>query len=437
MTAEEEAREIAVEAYVYAYPLVLSELTRRVRVGTVPETMNRIQHRREYVDAGFTEVVRPNADTLYSTLWFDVSQEPLAIGVPDSGGRYYLLPMMDLWTDVFAAPGSRTTGNDAQLIVIAAADWQGQVPDGAILLRSPTAVGWMIGRTQTNGPADYRAVHQFQDGIQVCPLSQLGNRAYEAPPLAPSAGHWDLRTPPVVQVEKLDAQEFFAFFAQLLQANPPHANDYAIVHRMARIGLVAGKTFSLAALPPAALRGVAAAPALALEEIKNQLGAGVRSQGWRIRLTAIGTYGTDYRMRAGVAYAGLGALPVEDAVYPLAFADADGKPFASEGRYVLHFDADEIPPARAFWSLTMYDERQLFTPNPIRRYAIGDRDPLNFNADGSLDIYIQQGSPGAERESNWLPAPAAGTFTMNLRVYWPEASLLNGKWLPPAVRRVG
>jgi hypothetical protein len=143
-------------------------------------------------------------------------------------------------------------------------------------------------------------------------------------------------------------------------------------------------------------------------------------------MTAIGTYGTDYLHRAGVAYGGYGANAIQDALYPTAFADADGKPFSSDKRYVLHFAKDQTPPVRAFWSLTMYDERQLFTANPINRFAIGDRDKLIFNGDGSLDLYIQRESPGKDKESNWLPAPKSGAFTMNLRLYWPKIEATNG-----------
>ena len=248
---------------------------------------------------------------------------------------------------------------------------------------------------------------------------------------------WDMKTPPVEAVEKMSAAEFFALFAELMKANPPHANDYPVVHRMARIGIEPGKSFSLAAASPEARQALEAAAPAAMQLIKQGLTrVGVRQNGWRTNLSNIGTYGTDYRARAGIAFGGLGANPVEDAIYPSAFADADGKPFSSDNRYVLRFSREQIPPARAFWSLTMYDQRQFFAANPINRFAIGDRDKLKFNADGSLELYIQRASPGADKESNWLPAPASGPFTMNLRLYWPKPEALDGSWAPPPVRRV-
>ncbi|MEJ8821033.1 DUF1254 domain-containing protein [Variovorax humicola] len=431
----EEAREIAVEAYVYAYPAVMLELTRRVSLGRPDAApMNKFAHRSAFPDAGFDMVVRPNADTLYSILWFDVSSEPLVINVPDSSDRYYLLQMLDAWSDTFAVPGSRTTGNAAQRIVVAGPTWQGEVPHATTLVRSPTASGWIIGRTQTNGAADYRNVHRFQAGLTATPLRALG-KPCAAPPSALDPS-WDLATPPVEAIEKLDAQAYFELFVELMFLNPPHANDYPMLHRLARIGIEPGRPFSFATATLQVRQALEAAAGPALALVKNALATmGVRHNGWRTNLTAIGTYGADYRARAAIAFAGLGANPIEDAVYPRAFADEDGRTLSSDASYVLRFSKEQLPPVRAFWSLTMYDQRQLFAANAMNRYAIGDRDPLHFNADGSLEIHIQRKSPGKDKESNWLPAPASGPFTMNLRLYWPKAEALDGRWTPPPIRR--
>jgi len=435
----EEAREIAREAYIYAYPMVLMEVTRRASTNVVEPAgltapINQLAHAREFPDASFTIVVRPNADTLYSALTFDVSKEPLVFSVPDSGGRYYLLPFLDYWTDVFTVPGKRTTGTAAQTFAIVGPGWRGKLPRGVERYDSPTASGLLIGRTQTNGKADYEAVRKFQDGIKIVPLSAYGKPF--TPPKGKVRPDQDM-SPPPDQVDKMDAATFFAMFAELMKQNPPHANDYPILDRMKRIGMTPGKAYSVASQPQGVQDALSAAPPSALKDIKEAWRkAGVLANGWRTNLTAIGTYGTDYLHRAGVAYGGLGANVPDDAVYPTAFADADGQPFDNGKRYVLHFNKDQIPPARAFWSLTMYDERQLFTANPINRYAIGDRDRLAFNSDGSLDLYIQRESPAKEKESNWLPAPASGSFTMNLRLYWPKVEVLNGSWAPPPVKKV-
>jgi hypothetical protein len=433
----EEAGEIAVEAYIYAYPIILCELTRRASVGT-GIVANQFSHMREFPDPGFTLVVRPNADTLYSQLWFDVSREPLAITVPDSSGRYYLLPMLDLWTDVFDSIGSRTTGTGAQLIVLARDGWQGKLPQGALLIHSPTSMGWLIGRTQTNGPADYPNVHRFQDGMNAAPLSRPGQPPPEPKGEAPGdRSSYDTKTPPVEQIEKLTVDAYFRLLTDLMLTNPPHVDDYPILHRMARIGIRPGESFVFSALSPEVKAAIDRAPAAALPQIKAGINSlGVVMNGWRVALSFIGAYGTAYRTRAAVAFGGLGANLPEDAVYPSAFVDGEGQPFSSDRRYVLHFKKTELPPVRGFWSLTLYDERQLFAPNPKNRYTIGDRDSLTLNPDGSLDLYIQRESPGPSRESNWLPAPARGSFTLNLRLYWPRSEVLTGIWAPPPIKKV-
>lgn len=437
--SSEEAREIAQEAYIYAYPMVLADATRHVMTNVAEAAglrgpMNQISHTRVFPDASFTDGIRPDVDTLYSVMYFDVSNEPMVLSVPASGGRYYLLPMLDMWTDVFAVPGKRTTGTGAQTFAVVGPRWQGQLPARMTEYRSPTAIVTLIGRTQTDGKADYAAVHEFQDGIKAVPLSAWG-KPY-TPPKATVNPSLDMSAPRD-QVEKMDAQTFFSRFAELMKDNPPHANDYPILSRMKRIGLEAGKSFSLASAPEEVQDALNAAPAEALDKIKGGVAkSGLLINGWRINLTAIGTYGTDYLHRASVAYAGLGSNPVEDSVYATVSTDASGAPFRSDQPYVLHFDKSRIPPSRAFWSLTMYNERQLFAANPIDRYAIGDRDKPAYNADGSLDFYIQRESPGKDKEPNWLPTPTSGAFTISLRLYWPRAEVLDGSWKPPPVRRV-
>jgi hypothetical protein len=301
-------------------------------------------------------------------------------------------------------------------------------------IRCPTDLGCVIGRTQTNGKGDYANVNKFQDGIRAAPLSHYGK------PYSPPKGKVDPKqdmSPPPDQVEKMNAATFFTLFADLMENNPPHANDYPMLARLERIGIEPGVTFSFADVSPEVRRALEAAPKKALKQIKAAfLRSGVLANGWRTNLTAIGTYGADYMHRAGVAYAGLGANCVEDAIYPTAFVDVTGQKFDSGRKYILHFDKHQIPPVRAFWSLTMYDERQLFAANPIDRYAIGDRDKLKFNPDGSLDLYVQRESPGKDAEANWLPAPKSGGFTMNLRLYWPKEEAVSGEWAPPAVQRV-
>jgi hypothetical protein len=438
--SSDDMREIAMDACIYAYPLVMLEMTRRATtnvetanaVGQAP--MNQFSHIATFPDPTFTTVVRPNADTLYSILFFDVSREPLVINVPDSGGRYFLIQFIDAWTDVFASLGARTTGTGGQRFALVGPGWSGATPTGSGIIRSPTAIGVIVSRAQTNGTSDYEKVHEFQHGLTAIPLSQSGSAYTPAKGTVNPA--WDAHLPPVEQVDHMNAEMFLTVFAHASRGNPPHANDYPVLYRMRRIGLEPGKSVSFGEMSIEVRRAIDEAWPGAAERIKG-IGArsGIEMNGWRINLTAIGTYGTDYLHRAGVAHFAFGANTVDDAVYPSAFADADGQPLSSDGRYVIHFEKDQLPPVRAFWSVTMYDARQLFAQNPISRYAIGDRDDLRFNADGSLDIYIQRSSPGPDKQSNWLPTPASGAFSMTMRLYWPKIAVTDGAWAPPLIKR--
>jgi hypothetical protein len=427
--AEREADEIAVEGFLYGYPLVLMDLTRRAAAFPV----NQFSHARAFPDARWNDVVRPNADTLYSQLWFDVSNEPLVIHIPSSAGRYYLLPLLDMWTDVFDSPGTRTTGGGEQAFAIVASNWQGHVPDDVAVIRSPTTTGWVIGRTQTNGEADYHRVHSFQDALTATPLSAWGH--YYEPPTRAVTGERDFS--PLDQLVEMDGVTFFERLAQLLPTMASHANDYPVLHRLARIGLIAGRAFDVAG-DPEVRAAVEDAPDVAQARIRDCTRRGAALvNGWSLFMNPIGTYGTDYLRRAMIAVMGLGANVVEDAIYPTAFGDIDGRPLGSGERYVIHFEPRQLPPVRAFWSLSLYNDRQLFADNVIDRYAIGDRDHLTFNRDGSLDILVQRPSPGDQWLSNWLPAPASGGFSLTLRLYWPKPDALDRRWAPPPIKRVG
>ncbi len=434
-TTEDEAYAIGVEAYTYAYPMVLMEMTRRVQTnvaqpGGKRAPMGRFVHMPAYPDHTFRDVVRPNADTLYSTLWYDVGTEPLLLTLPDTGDRYHVVPFMDMFTDVYATLGTRTNGNGGGRFAVVGPRWKGELPHGVRAIVSPTEVGWIIGRIQTNGASDYETVHKIQAGLQADPLS---GAVPGASPVDPSI---DMHTPPPEQVERMDASAFFGLFAELLKRNPPHAADVPMLLRLERLGIVAGLSFDLALADPAVQRALARAKPDAHQRILRQ-GATLRQirNGWVMPTRMVGTYGNDYLQRAFTAWSGLGALPNDEAIYPRPVTDADGNPYTGASRYVLHFDKAQLPPADAFWSLTMYGEDQFFSANPIHRFAIGDRDPLAYSADGSLDLYIQKDSPDANKESNWLPAPA-GPFTMSLRLYLPRAQALDGRWTPPAIQRV-
>lgn len=435
----DEVRNVAAEAYSYLYPLVTMDVTRRQMTDTSTPAPghaapNTFFHMREFPSAEFRTVVAPNFDTLYSSAWLDLADGPLLLDVPDSAGRYYLLPMLDMWTDVFAAPGWRTTGTGASRFVIAPPGWTGQAPADAQVLRATTSVAWMIGRTQTNGTADYAAVNAFQDGLALttpdgaAPASRV--RASVAPP------GLDLGHEPLAVVNGLDGLDFFAYAARLMAEHPPHATDFSVLARMAAIGIVPGRELDAEQLGPdhvAALRDGAKA-ALELQHAGvAHLGRIVN--GWTMNTETMGVYGNDYLKRSIITMIGLGANQAEDAVYPMALTDADGAEIVGEKDYVQHFAADQLPPAKAFWSVTMYDADSFQAPNALDRFALGDRDPLHRNADGSIDMYYGPTDPGGERTANWLPAPA-GPLRIMLRLYAPGPTVLDGTWAPPPVRAV-
>jgi hypothetical protein len=439
-TNEQEAYEIGIEAYTYLYPLVLMDATRRQAVnveagkafGRGP--MNTFTHVPTFPPAEFRDVVRPNFDTLYSIAWLDLTKEPMVVAAPDTQGRFYMLPMLDMWTDVFACPGKRTTGTGEGRFAVVPPGWQGKLPEGVQRIDAPTPYVWTIGRTQTNGPRDYDAVHQVQAGYTVTPLSQLGKAPQ--PVTATIDPTVDMKTPPMTQVDSMAGGKYFAYAAELLKVNPPHITDQPIVARMRRIGIEPGKSFDLGKADPAVRGALERAAPDALKAMQAKVPTLARVvNGWQMNTDTVGVYGNYYLKRAVIALFGLGANLPEDAVYPLNIGDADGKPLTGANKYVLHFAKNEIPPVNAFWSVTLYDEHGFPTANDLKRNAIGDRDALKFNADGSVDLYIQHASPGAEKESNWLPAPT-GDFNLTMRAYSPKTEVTDGRWAPPAVKRV-
>lgn len=438
---EEEALELGIEAYIYFYPLISMDVTRRVVTNVPPGARagfgpaNAFHHMREYPTADFREVVRPNFDTLYSSAWLDLTKEPQVMTAPDTAGRYYLLPMLDMWSNVFASPGKRTSGTGAGRWAIVGPGWSGTLPDGVARIDSPTPHVWVIGRTQTNGPDDYAAVHQVQSGYTITPLSRWG-KTPESPAFVPDATV-DMKTPPLIQVNTMPGERYFAYAAQLMAVNPHALTDWSQVARLERIGIRRGQPFDFASLSGPVQAGLRRAPAAALERMKAKGPTLARViNGWQMNTDTMGVYGNYYLKRALVAMVGLGANQPEDAVYPLCTGDADGKPLMGEHRYEIRFTKDQLPPTNAFWSLTMYDAEGFQVANPLNRFAIGDRDALRYDADGSLTIYIQHTDPGAEKKSNWLPSPQKGVLGLTMRIYAPKPEVLDGRWNPPAVRRV-
>ena len=431
---------LATDAYIFGYPLVTMEMTRRVITNVAqPEgtraPMGQIIKMRQYPDATFRDVTAPNADTLYTTTFFDVGQEPWVLSLPDMKDRYALFPMLDGWTNVFQVPGKRTTGTGAQTYAITGPGWSGTLPAGVKQYKSPTSLVWLLGRIYCTGtPEDYAAVHALQDQCKLVPLSAWGKN-YTPPPgkVDPSI---DMKTAVREQVNRMDAVEYFTLLAQLMKANPPSAADTEEVARYASIGLVPGQDFDASKLKADFAKRV---PGIAFDRIMLQFKVGKsihNINGWMYN-SVTGIYGTDYLNRAFITAIGLGANRIQDAVYPTSLKDEHGNDYNGANKYVMRFPKGQLPPTQGFWSITMYDANYFFVANPLNRYSISERQNPKSNADGSVDLYIQNASPGANKESNWLPAPTA-KFILMLRMYWPNESppsILDDSWKPPAVEK--
>jgi hypothetical protein len=388
----------------------------------------------EYPSADLKIVVRVNFDTLYSLAWLDLTKEPQIVSAPNTGGRYYLLPMLDMWTDVFASPGWRTTGTEARSFLVTPPGWNGEVPKGFSHIASPTTYVWVIGRTKTDGAEDYPAVHKIQAGYKVTALSQWGK---PAKPVAfkvdPSV---DMKTPPKVQVDTLPAAKYFAYAAELMKLHPPHITDEPIIAQMKKIGIVPGQSFDFENLDPTVKKALESVPEDGQQLMKWKLPSLARvANGWSMNTDTMGVYGNYYLKRAIITQQGLGANLPEDAIYPLNIADDTGKPLDGGNKYVIHFDKGATPPVNAFWSITLYDSEGFQVGNVLNRFAVSSYMPFKTNGDGSLDLYFQNENPGQDKEANWLPAPK-GPFNLCMRLYGPKSDALTGKWNPPAMTKV-
>jgi hypothetical protein len=436
---EQEAHAIGVDAYLYFYPLITMDITRKQITNVEPGMgfggpMNTFANIPAYPTAADRAVVRPNFDTLYSSAWLDLTKEPTVVSVPDTGGRYYLIPILDMWTDVFASPGWRTTGTQAGNFLVTPPGWSGEVPSGMTRINAPTPYVWVIGRTKTDGPQDYDAVHKIQAGYKITSLSQWGKpgRLVEAK-VDPTV---DMKTPPKIQADTMPADKFFAYAAELLKVHPPHITDQPIIAQLQRIGFEVGKSFDLDKTAPAVRKALENAPGEAQQLMTWKIPTLARvANGWSMNTDTMGVYGNYYLKRAIVAQLGLGANLPEDAIYPINLADESGKPLDGANNYRLHFEKRDTPPANAFWSVTLYDSQGFQVANPLNRFAVSSWMPFKYNTDGSLDLYFQNESPGSDKEANWLPAPKE-PFNLTMRLYAPRSEALTGKWNPPPVTRV-
>jgi hypothetical protein len=438
----QEAQQIASDATVYGFPLVIMDLTRQVFTAVpapsqLGSPVNQFGNKKTFPDATFVNVVNPNADTLYSSAWIDTADEPVILSVPDTNGRYYLMPMLNYWTDCFASPGSRTTGTGAGNFAITGPNWSGELPEGITELRSSTRWVWIVGRIACAGPSDYENVWKLQDQLKLTPLSAWGTK-YVPPANVPVDTSVNTKVSPLNQLLAMDASTYFNYVCQLMVDNPPYEADAPLLANLEKIGIKTGADYKsyFAGLDDGVKSAVQTGYQSALAQIPAA-DMGSMKNGWQLPY-GTGNYGTNYTLRAAIAYRGLGANLTEDAFYASASTGSDGAKLSSDNKYVVHFNEDEIPPVNGFWSLSLYNDKILFAANPINRYCLGSlSDPtLIKNPDGSIDIYIQRDSPDSAEMPNWLPAPASGNFSLTLRLYWPKQQVVDKTWVPPAVQLV-
>ena len=429
---------LGAEAYLYGYPLVMMETT-RIQSAKYIGPENQLRMVRQFPNAQFKEVVRPNVDTLYTTAFISMKEGPWAFEMPANNKRYELMPFMDAWTNVFASPGTRTSGNQGGTYLLAGPEWNGQVPKGMTLLKSPTDMVWLIGRTQTNGTADFATVHELQNRLRLSkwpqPPDSLSASTDSKRDAQPS---WQVSTEPsltpVAQMKALNTTEFFNRLMKLMVSNPPSPEDAPLLARLAQLEIKPGQAVHLSgsnALSFSLGRWIAN------QRVMKALNTKAQDGSWSYPPLNLGRYGTDYNTRAAVAMVGLGANLPEDATYPNTALDHQGQALNGKHRYRLHFAANALPPVKAFWSITAYGADEFLIDNPLQRFAIGDRDPLVFNADGSLDLWVQATPPSQkEAAANWLPVQMGAPFLLNARLYWPEDKALNGQWKMPVVERL-
>jgi DNA sulfur modification protein DndE len=422
--------EIAQEAYIFGLPLVLVDVMRRQRVNAGMLEMNQLDHLEVFPDASFREVVRPNVDTYYSFAYLDLTGGPVKLSLPSTGERYHVIQIMDAYTNIFAAPGTRTTGNEGGAFLITGPGWTGDIPEGTTEYKSPTNYVWIAGRTQVNSEKDGNdfvvpLIRQYK-------LESLNIDAQLAKQCDPTVPKADANT----EVAAMSIDDFFNYLNCLMVINPPAEADRDIVERMAKIGIAPGAKFDLAKFDTEVQNAIKDAKKKAMNDVIAYAKTFPIENGWiNTVVDGMGNYGTNYLFRAYMAHVGIGANLSEDAVYRLAQTDETGAQLNGSNKYVLRFEPGATPPVDAFWSVNMYAEDLYLFPNPINRFSLGNRSDLKKNADGSIDIYIQHTNPGSDKESNWLPSPA-GIFDLLMRAYSPKPELINGSWKMPGVKIV-
>jgi hypothetical protein len=445
----QEAQEIAVDAYIYGYSLITTDVT-RVQMSNVAKVeemrapTGAFFNIKGYPPATYRGVSATNADTLYSLAWLDLS-EPQVFSHPEIKDRFFTFELVDLWMIVKNSVGTNTSGSKAMTYLFTGPDWKGTVPEGMTHISFPTRYMVILGRTYAlDNKKDLDKVHALQAQYKVRPLSAYGKPfKFKAPPVDPNPG-FSMTEAPQKAIAALGTTGYFNLMTKLMgTAAPPAPEDAPMLARMAKIGIVPGKPFDPSTLEPAVQAALKDVPEIALKRMTaawESLGKAVN--GWRVT-TVGGRYGTNYLDRGAWAALGWPSQLPNVSVYPTTYVDSSGGKLSGANKYTVTFPKGQLPPVnpKAFWSITMYEATPTglwFYPNALNKLTVSPRNKLKYNKDGSLTLYFQHTSPGKDKEANWLPAPA-GPFALTLRMYWPNTtppSVLDGTWSPPGVEQV-
>jgi hypothetical protein len=442
---ENYAYTLGVQAYIFGFPYINLATLRWQWVTQAPPpgpshdltpyvALNHFFHFRKLADASYRGGGGPNNDTFYSMSWIDLKDGPVILTHPDLGDRYFLFQFACIDGDNFAAVGSRPTGSKAGSFAIIGPNWQGELPPGVTALpRSRSNSVYLLGRTLVDGPVDAPAVIKLQDQYSLVPLSLWGKANATLPESRDVWKPFDAKTDPLADWKTM---------SRAMTEDPPEERLSKLLGLFARVGIGPGQ--DVETQDEATKRGLARAAIdgrqliLDVNRSKNPF-MGEKINGWSIPPSTFGRYGLvdDFLLRAVLCHAGIITPWAEDAYATNTTTDINGDLVDGGNRYIIHFAPDKVPKVHGFWSLTLYDSTFNLTPNPIDRYSIGNRTRgLKLDADGGLTVYLQHESPGKDKESNWLPSPPSGIFTLTFRAYWPDNSVAERKWSPPGVTPV-
>lgn len=435
---------VLAEAYEYGMPLVLMDLMKENATnvskpdkvqGRAPK--NQFSHLSPVTSNNFKTFPRPDTNAYYSLAWLDLSDGPVVLETPDTDGRYYIMPLMDAWGNVYASIGKRTTGTFPNRYLIVGPHWNGSVPSGIQAIKSPTEITWIRGSMLTDSTKNKKSTAKVQQGFKLYPF-RVSDQKYVAPkgavdPMIQAA-------PAANKLFTLTTADYFNRLNRLMMTNPPAKEDQEILNKISKYGIGPGLAFNPESLSEADQAELSRLPALMKNKFDNfQVSEAQGMQGtgenW-IKFRGPGEFQTDYAARAFAAYQGVALDNPEDIVGAVTTRDDTGAKLTGDKRYILHFNKDQLPKTNERWTLTIYDSQGQIVKNKLSRFSLGSKNKMTYNSDGSLDIFIESSSPGKLRESNWLPSPK-GEFQVMARLYSPKKEALSPEWTLPSIMEAG